>query len=79
MYLCGGSGSKIRSRPEGINDSRISLCTSVAVSGAQKIGLDLALLFRGATTTITTIMPVSSRGSAKVESSNDDESLAHGS
>ena len=77
MYLCGGSGSKIRSRPEGINDSRISLCTSVAVSGAQRIGLDLALLFRG--TIIIIIISASPRGSAKVKSSNDDESLAQGS
>ena len=61
-----------------MNDSKISLCTSVAVSGAQQIGLDLALLFRGTTITII-IISVSPRGSAKVKSSNDDESLAQGS
>ena len=77
MYLCGGSGSKSRSRLEGISDSKISLCTSVAVSGPKKFGLDLALLFRGTTTII--IISVSPRGSAKVKSSNDDESLAQGS
>ena len=78
MYLCGGSGSKIRSRLEGISDSKISLCTSVGVSGPKKFGLDLALLFRG-TTIIITIISVSPRGSAKVKFSNDDESLAQGS
>ena len=76
MYVGGGFGSEFRSRPEGINDSKISLCSSVAVSGAQKSGLDLALLFRG---TIIIIMSVSPRGSAKMKSSNDDESLAQGS
>ena len=68
-------GRKFGSLPEGILDSKISLCTSVAVSGPKKFGLDLALVFRG-TTIITCVSP---RGSAKAKSSNDDESLAQGS